>query len=202
MREICAFGSRRENNHNTRISQRMAILVHHYQQYHHMMDPHSWLGLKDWFQEQYRPQTSLIARSPKSSRAYNESRRQGSPDGQRQMENCKETRKHNRSAWWQQSQWFPPQLKLRTCRPIFIMLPLTFSCLAIASKALIWLFWIDCAPFTQVFQKFWTGFCHHVWEGQKWLVRDTRPHVQFPPSQVAFLWDVRGYVRKNTTYTQ
>lgn len=150
MREICAFGSRRENNPNTRISQSMTILVHHYHQYHHMRDPHSWL--MGWFQVQYRSQKSLIARNPKSSRACNKSRRQGSPDGQRQMENCKETRRHNRSFWWQQSQWFPPQLKLRTCRSVFIMLPLTLSCLAIAKKALMWSFWKDCAPFTQVFQ--------------------------------------------------
>lgn len=107
VREICAFCSRRENNHNTRISQRMAILVHNYHQYHHMRDPHSWLGLMDWFQVQYRAQKSLIARSLKSSRACNKSWWQASPDGQRQMENCKETRRHNRSVWWQQSQWFP-----------------------------------------------------------------------------------------------
>lgn len=152
MRDICAFGSRKENNRNTGISQRMAILVHHYRQYHHRRDPHSWLGLMDWFQVQYRLQKSQIAKSSKSSRACNDSRRQGSPDGQSQMENCRETRRHNSSAWWRQSQWFPPQFKLRTCRPSFIVLSLTLSCLAMAKRALIWPFWNDCAPFTQLFQ--------------------------------------------------
>lgn len=94
-----------------------------------------------------------LPEAPKASRGCNQSRRQGSPDGQRQMENCKETWRHNRSAWWQLSQWFPLQLKLRSCRPVFLMLSLTLSCLT--KETLIWPFWKDCAPYAYVFQQLW-----------------------------------------------
>lgn len=54
------------NNHNTRISQRIGILVHHC---HHMRDPCSWLGHVDLFQVQHRLQKSQIPRSSKSPKS-------------------------------------------------------------------------------------------------------------------------------------